>query len=100
MSEKKQARVPTGKAEADGAPSEIANRVYYVVNPGGAIHACSREIAAECFQRPGWRKATPEEMVELERRKGHQTADNPICKPWSTEPDQEADGGNIDANTH
>lgn len=80
MGEKKQARTT-------GAPPESGRKAYYVVNPGGAIHDCPREIASACLRQPGFRMATAAEIEELVRRSGHQTADNPICARWDPERD-------------
>ncbi len=76
MDRKKQTRRVTQAATEGG-------KVYYLVNPGGAIHETSRELAAEWLREPGWRIATDEEVAELKRRNGHQTADHPICNPIS-----------------
>ncbi len=79
----KNAESPNKRAAAGGEES----KTYYVVNPDGAIHDAPWELVVECLQRPGWRKATNEEVAELKRRNGHQVPDNPICEPWNPEPD-------------
>ncbi len=70
----------------------------WLVNPGGAIHEVTRELAAERLHDPGWRLATDAEVAELKQRGGHQSADNPICEPQSPEPDEGASDDGIDGN--
>ncbi len=89
-----------GKKRAPArAAGEGGSRVYYVVNPGGAIHDCSRDIAAACLLKPGYRMATDEEVAELKRRNGRQVPDSPICQPWTPESEEvSVDGLEPDAN--
>ncbi len=73
-----------------GVQSEVGSmKTYFLVNPGGAIHEAPRELAAERLREAGWRLATADEVAELKRRGGHQTADNPVCEPWNPEPDDQ-----------
>jgi len=60
---------------------------YYVVNPAGAIHEVTREIAAHRLRQPGWRKATPDELKALENAGGNQRWDSPLTQPWNPEPE-------------
>ncbi len=53
-------------------------KVIYIVNPAGAVHACNRDHARARLKQKGYRVATAEQVAELERRQGHQVADNPI----------------------
>lgn len=63
---------------------------YFLVNPAGAIHSVTREHARERMKKAGWRIATNEEVAELKRRGNHQLFDDPICKPWSPDPEPDA----------
>jgi hypothetical protein len=73
------------------APARRAKpKEYWLVNPAGAIHSVSREHAKERMKNAGWRIATPAEVEELKRRKGIQLFDDPICKPWSPDPEPDA----------
>ena len=65
--------------------------VIWIVNPGGALHLVTREHAREKFREVGWRKATPAEIAELDKRKGNQRFDDPIAEPWSPEPAESSD---------
>ena len=67
----------------------MAEKVYYIVNPHGAIHDVSREHARMRLRQPGWRMATQAEVKKLRAAKGLQLADKPICPPWNPEPDAE-----------
>lgn len=62
-------------------------RRYFVVNPRGAIHEITRELARDRLRLPGWRMATSVEVEALAERNGHQAHDKPICAPWSAEID-------------
>lgn len=68
-----------------------AGRRYFIVNKAGAIHEVDREHARERLRQVGYRLATPAEVAELEARGGEQRADNPICTPWSPDPDAQID---------
>lgn len=85
MTDPKPARKPAKPAENDAA------RRYFLVNPAGAIHEVTREHARERLKIAGWRLATAAEVAELERRGGEQRADDPICPPWSPDPDAQID---------
>lgn len=64
---------------------------YFIVNPAGAIHEVTREHARERLKVVGWRMATSAEVAELNARGGNQRADDPICTPWSPDPDVDAE---------
>lgn len=51
---------------------------YFVVNPGGAVHEVTEAHRVTLLRRTGWRDATSQEVTELERRGGSQSADDPI----------------------
>lgn len=85
MAEQTKAAQPAAEKKAAVAPA--APKRYFVVNPKGAIHEVTREHARERLAQPGWRLATKEEIAELEARGGRQVFDNPICRPWSPDPD-------------
>lgn len=53
-------------------------KLYYIVNPAGAIHTCDRDHARLRLTQKGYRLATPDECTELQRRNGHQVYDHPI----------------------
>lgn len=78
---------PLKKAPA-AAP---AGRRYFIVNKAGAIHECDREHAKMRLGQIGFRMATPAEIAELEARGGEQRANDPICQPWSPDPDAQID---------
>lgn len=60
---------------------------YFIVNPAGAIHEVNREQARERLQQIGYRKATKAEVDQLEAAGGRQVWDQPLCQPWSPEPE-------------
>ena len=64
-----------------------AARRYFIVNPKGCIHEVDRDHAKQRLAVAGWRMATAAEVAELDARGGEQRADNPICTPWSPDPD-------------
>ncbi len=65
-------------------PSAVGSpRAYYLVNPGGIIHSCSREYALAHLRLPGWRQATAEEVQALAAADGFQDPSHLICKPWA-----------------
>lgn len=71
---------------------EEIEKVYYIVNPAGAIHDVTREIAKMRLKTPGYRMATQEEINKLQAQikegKG-QTWDHPIAPPFSAEPPED-----------
>jgi hypothetical protein len=75
--------------DADGKTEAVTHRVkgsvkvYYVVNPGGAVHDVTEARARELLKESGWRIATTAEIAELKKRKGHQVADDPIAEPFA-----------------
>ncbi len=62
-------------------------RRYFIVNPAGALHEVTREHASELLRSPGFRMATPAEVEQLHAQGGEQRFDQPICTPWSPDPD-------------
>jgi hypothetical protein len=68
---------------------EQATKRYFVVNPAGAIHEVPRSLAATRLKQIGYRMATADEVSRLEAAGGNQRAKNPICAPFSTDPDAE-----------
>ena len=72
-----------GESEAVTHRVKATVKVYHIVNPGGAVHDVTKERARELLREVGWRLATPAEVAELKKRGGHQTADDPICKPFA-----------------
>lgn len=72
-------------------PAATPARRYFIVNPKGAIHEVDRAHAAWRLRTVGWRMATKEEVAELDRRSGRQVHDDPICPPWSPDPDVQLD---------
>lgn len=80
-------------AESESAPKATKQipRRYFLVNPKGAIHEVTRDLAAERLRVAGWRLATPEEIARLAAQGGHQVFDAPICRPWSPDPDAQLD---------
>lgn len=71
------------------AQPEQASRFYHIVNPAGAIHECDYEHARWRLGMVGWRLASAEELAELTARSGEQRANDPICEPWSPDPDRQ-----------
>jgi len=66
-------------------------KVYYIVNPAGAVHVVPRGIAAERLKQRGFRMATPAEIAAYEKAGGNQRFDKPLAEPWSPEPEDEVD---------
>lgn len=73
-------------------------KVYYLVNPAGAIHTVTKEHARMRLKQIGFRLATAEEIkkyqeleAEAKRMKKHfmQESGKPICKPHSVDPDDQ-----------
>ena len=78
---------------------------FYIVNPRGVIHECTRDHATEKFQQAGWRMATEAEvatyhavhkrLTRQQRVKGKleevdtpgpgQSLDSPIAEPHSSD---------------
>lgn len=79
------------KPAARPAVADAPARRYFVVNKAGAIHECDREHARWRLGQVGYRMATPAEVAELAARGGEQRADDPICTPWSPDPDAQID---------
>lgn len=61
-------------------------KIYYLVNPKGAIHDVPSTLAKQRLAQIGWRLATKEEIRKLFAKNGSQRAGKPICKPWTPEP--------------
>jgi len=85
--EETQPEETTTPAEAP-PKAQGANGVYYLVNPGGAIHGVDREHARWRLASPGWRLATEDEIVTY-KGQAIQRSDRPICTPWSPDPDKQ-----------
>ncbi len=75
---------PKNPKPAAAAP---VGRRYFIVNKAGAIHEVDREHARVRLAQVGFRMATAAEVAELEARGGEQRANDPICTPWSPDPD-------------
>ena len=73
-------------------------KAYYIVNPHGTVHNCSKEHAAYRLRSVGWRVATKEEIAAFKKQKV-QTHDDPIGTPWTSEPEafEEPEGVEEDA---
>lgn len=71
------------------AEPEQAERRYFIVNPAGAIHEVTREIARERLKQVGYRRATKDEIALYEAAGGNQRASSPLCEPWTDDPDAE-----------
>jgi hypothetical protein len=72
-------------------PTAPVGRRYFIVNKAGAIHEVDREHAKMRLGQIGFRLATPAEIAELDARGGEQRASDPICAPWSPDPDAQLD---------
>ena len=89
---RKPAAAPTQAAPAQPRRgAKVAPKSYHIVNPGGAVHQVTYELARELLGQPGYRMATAEEIRELRNRNGHQTFDDPIAPPWTAEPTPDPD---------
>lgn len=79
---------PSEPAAEPPKPAKLqgASGVYYLVNPGGAVHGVDRAHAASRLKTAGWRLATEEEIAAY-RGQSIQRADRPICQPWTPDPD-------------
>jgi hypothetical protein len=73
-------------------------KIYYLVNPSGTIHIVNQEHARMRLKQIGYRLATGAEAEKYEKIKAEavrtkkpftQDWEDPICKPWSPEPDME-----------
>jgi hypothetical protein len=60
---------------------------YYIVNPQGAVHEVSREMAKARLALAGWREPTKAELKAYKDTK-IQRSGEPIAKPWTPEPGQ------------
>ena len=80
---------PSKKAQPAQQPA--SERTYYIVNKAGAIHEVDYEHAKARLRQVGFRIATAAEVAELAQRGGEQRANDPICAPWSPDPDAFAD---------
>lgn len=60
---------------------------YFIVNPAGAIHEVTYEHAQARLAQPGYRMAKAAEVRKLTAAGGKQLWDEPICEPFSTEPE-------------
>lgn len=65
---------------------------YFIVNPAGAIHEVTYELAKELLGKVGYRNATPAEVKKLNSRRGNVAAgnqrfDKPICEPFVATPE-------------
>ncbi len=76
-------------ADADGKTEVVTHhvkttqKVFYLVNPGGAIHEVTEQHARQRLALGrGWRVATKEQIAEYKRRGKHQTFDDPIAPRW------------------
>lgn len=81
---------PPTEPEAPPAPvkRQGVKGVYYLVNPGGAVHGVDREHAAWRLKTAGWRLATEEEIATY-LGQPLQVHDRPICQPWTPDPDKQ-----------
>jgi hypothetical protein len=79
----------TRKTSAQPGETASPAKRYFIVNPAGAIHEVTREMARERLRQVGYRMATAEEVARLEAAGGNQRADRPLCEPWSADPDVE-----------
>ena len=88
--------------------SDLSKPGYYIVNPSGAVHECTRDHAQKRLKQVGWRLATPAEIemyhevherttrkarvkgkaVELDVAGPGQKAGKPIAEPYSDDPDE------------
>lgn len=69
---------PVEAPVVETAPEPAQPPRYFVVNPHGAVHEVEAGDFHELTRRTNWRAATPEEVSELARRGGNQSAENPI----------------------
>ena len=68
--------------------SDLSEPGYYIVNPKGAIHECTKKHATARFQQVGWRMATDAEVATYHQvaSGSGQSWDSPIAAPFSTDP--------------
>ena len=69
------------KAVPPGPRTPKPDRVYYIVNPAGAVHMVDREHAAWRLADPRFRVATDAEIAQLSAQGGNQVFDQPIATP-------------------
>lgn len=85
-----QPEAPPAEQPTEQAPikRQGTDGVYYLVNPGGAIHGVTRDHAAGRLKTAGWRLATEEEIAAYATQP-LQVHDRPICAPWTADPDKQ-----------
>lgn len=67
-----------------------AKGVYFIVNPSGCVHECTRAHAKWRLGTAGWRLATAAE-IEAYQSADSQRFDRPIAQPFEPLPDIEPD---------
>lgn len=72
-------------------PPAKKGETLYIVNPGGAVHLVTVQAARALFQKPGYRRASAEEIAALEKASGYQTVERPIATPFKRTLDVEID---------
>jgi hypothetical protein len=80
------------KKSAYVAPALAADEVekfYLIVNPHGAMHVVSEDLARARLKLPGWRLASADEKAAYKKADGNQRAGRPLAKPFS--PSREID---------
>ena len=97
---------PSSKKTYD--TSDLSKPGYYIVNPAGAVHECTRDHAQKRLKQVGWRLATDHEIemyhevherttrkarvkgkpVMIEVAGPGKKAGRPIAEPYSDDPDE------------
>lgn len=73
-------KITEHEQNSQDATLKPTNKVYYLVNPAGAVHSVTREHAQMRLRQTGWRIATTPETAAYNTR-GVQSYDNPIAPP-------------------
>jgi len=86
----------TTKSTAKADKEQGKNGAYYLVNPAGGIHSCTKEHAKSRLRVAGWRMATEAEIAKLLKQTPVKKLKDgtpkykglgPIAPRWSPDPD-------------
>lgn len=78
------------KQKATKVTPEV-EKTYHIVNPKGAVHEVTREIAKERLQKIGYRMATKAEVKALAEMNGRQFIGQVAARPHAFDPDEALD---------
>ncbi len=61
---------------------------YFIVNPAGAVHEVTRDLARERLRQVGYRMATAAEVAAYRKAPPHRGL-GPVAERWAPEPEPE-----------